>query len=115
MSAHLWLSSKNRMDHFLFSQVRSRVKSASEATTSSTSSSSAPQPLEESAVLTLTKKKPVSETAHEIPHRFHRQTNMKRDRRCPVCAASLPLCRAVSACKFCNKVVHIGCEEGVGE
>ncbi len=69
-------------------------------------------PLEEEDVHDLARRRPVAETAHEIPHRFHRQTNMQRRLSCPVCLGTLPLCRAVSACRFCPRVVHVGCEEG---
>ncbi len=71
-------------------------------------------PLEESDVRALARRRPVAQTAHAIPHNFHRCTHMKAGQRCPVCGGSLPLCRAVSQCRFCHRTVHVGCEEGVG-
>ncbi len=77
-------------------------------------SEAASAPLEESAVRELALRRPVAQTAHAIPHHFHKVTHMKAGQKCPVCTGSLPLCRAVSQCKFCHRVVHVGCEDGAG-
>ncbi len=71
-------------------------------------------PLEEATVRNLVKQKPVAETAHAIPHRFHKQTHLKAGQKCSVCQGSLPLMRAVSVCKFCHRHVHVDCEDGAG-
>ncbi len=63
------------------------------------------------AVRQLTQKSVAAETAHSIPHRFQRQTNMRRPNlKCSVCLSTVSLCRTVSTCRFCGRVVHPACE-----
>jgi predicted nucleic acid-binding Zn-ribbon protein len=51
-----------------------------------------------------------TKTQHAIPHRFHKQTNMKSGLKCFVCQSGITLLTSSSACRFCGRVVHPACE-----